>query len=130
MSTTLPNGLKTPSDGERGTWWDQIIDAIERVDSHVHNGSDSEPIEAKNLTHGSSTLLAASWAAVAGQSGTYKQTVTVPSGYTEGSYSKTFFVDSGSEAGTQIFPAVVKASSTTYDVYINDNSIQVKVIYA
>ena len=129
MPTTLTYGRKLPLDGERTHWESQEYN-IQRDDAHTHDGSDSAPIPVKNLTHGSSTLALADWAAVAGQAGTYKQTVTVPSGYTEGSFTKTCFINSGSEAGSIFYPTIVNLSASTFDVYINDNTVDVKIVYA
>jgi hypothetical protein len=129
MPTTLTYGRKVPLDGER-TFWDNLEANIARDDAHTHDGSDSAAVPAKNITHGTSSLLAANWAAVAGESGTYRQLVTVPTGYTEKSFAKAFFINSGSEDGFQFFPSVERVSDTTFYVYINDNTVDVKVVYA
>jgi hypothetical protein len=130
MPTTLSKGYKVPSTGERGTWWTNLTDNWTRVNSHVHDNSDSARVECKNLTHGSNTILAASWAATTGQAGTYEQTITVPSGYDVATVTMSFYVNSGSESGNMIFPTITKVTATTYKIYINDNSLDLKVLYA
>lgn len=130
MPTTLTYGMKKPIAGEQGdTVFSALEDNITRADSHSHNGTDSAQLDPKNFAKTVTTLASASWVAVSGQTGTYKQTLTVPTGYTVDGAIMKFYVGSGSEAGNLIYPSVKKLSSTTADVYINDNTIDVKVTY-
>lgn len=128
MSTTLSNGYKLPADGDRGsTWFDDLESNITRVNGHTHDASDSEAIPAKNLTKGTSTILAANWSLVSG--GTYKQTITLPSGYTMAATLFKFQINNGSEAGDLIFPTIEQASATSYEIYINDSTVEVLATY-
>jgi hypothetical protein len=127
-STTLTYGRKVPSNGDKGSsFFGDLEDNIALDDAHNHNGTNSALIDAKNITKGSNTILAASWAAVSGQSGTYKQTVTLPSGYTMGSITMCFYDNT---TGHQFYPTIEKVSSSTYDIYVNDNTLVVKAVYA
>lgn len=127
MPTTTTYGYKKPIDGERGTWWDNLNDNTDRLDGHTHNGTDSAPIPAKNLSKGTNSILAAGWSAVAGVDGLYKQTVTLPSGYAMATLAPTFILTA---SGHQIYPTIEKVSATTYDIYINDNTLAVTALYA
>lgn len=130
MPSTLTYGQKIPSSGERGTSnFTCLSDNFTRLDSHAHDGITSPKIDPKNLSKQTTTLALASWAAVASQTGTYRQLLTVPSGYECDSAIMKFYVGSGSEAGMPCYLHFEKVSSTTGYVYINDNTIDVKVTY-
>lgn len=128
MPTTLTYGRKVPLDGERG-FFTNLEDNIARDDAHNHDGSNSPQLNTKNLTKDTSTILAASWAAVAGQAGTFKQTITVPTGHAVNSMLVKFYVNGGGEDGHEIHPSIQKVSATAYDIFINDNSVEVKAVY-
>ena len=131
MSTTLTYGRKLPTDGDRGsTWFDDLETNISLNDAHTHDGVTSAPILSKNLTKSTQVILAASWAAVAGQSGTYSQTVTLPSGVTVANMIPKFQVNSaGGELGNQIFLTIRRVTSLSYEVFINDNTLEVLATY-
>jgi len=126
MPTTLTYGFKKPIDGERN-FWGSLEDNITRLDAHAHDGVDSAKISTKNLTKGSVDIASGSWSATTDQSGTYDQTITLPTGFTVDETIMKFIVDGGTEDGDQIFPTWEKASSTTVKVYINDNTLDLKV---
>lgn len=126
MSSTLSHGYKLPATGDRGsTWFGNLEDNITLSNSHAHNGTDGELILAKYITKATASIASGSWAAVAGQTGTYKQTVTLPSGYLMSTVQIHFLDPSGHPLNL----SVEKASSTTYDVYINDNSMTLTAVY-
>lgn len=123
MSTTLSNGYKKPQTGDRGnTFFTDLEDNIQRVNDHSHNGTDSEKIETKNFTKGSQTISSGSWTLVS--DGIYRQLVTVPSGHDVDEMIPKFLIDD------DIYhPTIEKVSSTTYYIYINDNTKDVVVKY-
>lgn len=130
MSTTTTHSLTKPETGDRGSiFWPALEEAIQRLNDHVHNGTDSETLNPRYFSKTTNTLALASWAAVAGESGTFRQLETVPTGYTVDGSNPKFMVGSGSDAGAVLFLSTVKVSSTTYYVYINDSTIDVKVVY-
>lgn len=124
MSTTLSHGYKMPSVGER-SFFDELESNITLSNSHEHSGIDGEKIKAKNLSKGSGAILSASWSAVSGQAGTYRQLVTVPTGYTVDLAQ----IKISDASGNPLLLSIEKASSTTYYVYINDNSLSLTVVY-
>ncbi len=126
MSTTLSHGYKKPSTGDRGsTWFSNLEDNITLSNSHAHDGTDGENILAKNITKATASVASGSWAAVVGQAGTYSQTVTLPSGYLM-STVQIHFLDPN---GHQLMLSWEKASTTTYTVFINDNSLTLTAVY-
>lgn len=127
MPTTLTYGMKKPIAGERGsTVFTALEDNITRADAHSHNGTDSARLNPKDFSKTHTTLASGDWVAVAGQTGTYRQLLTVPSGYSVDDAIMKFYL---SATGHPIYPSVEKASSTTAYVYINDNTLAVKVTY-
>jgi hypothetical protein len=129
MSTTLSNGYKNPETGDRGSsWFADLNFNIERLNDHTHDGTDSEAIAASDITKSSATILAAAWSADLGGS-SYKQTITLPTGFTFDDTILKFFISGGGADGQLVYPTVIKISSTTFDVYINDNAQALKVVY-
>lgn len=126
MPTTLTYGRKVPVDGERG-FWDSLEDNIIRDDGHDHDGSNSKLINTADLDKDIANIAAVDWVATSG--GTYKQTVTVPTGHTVDKMLTKWFVDGGGENGHQIYPSIQKVSATTYDIFINDNTVALKAVY-
>lgn len=126
-STVTSNGYYKPNNGDRGTWWTDLNSNTQRLNDHTHDGNDSEPIPTSNLTKGSLSVSAASWAAVAGQAGTYRQLCTHATGYSFPTACMTFYLTS---SGHQIFPSIEKVSNSTFYIYINDNTLDVVVKYA
>lgn len=125
MGTVLSKGFKLPTTGDRD-WWTQLEDNITQLNSHDHDGTDSEQISTNNLSKSTGSIASGSWSAVSGEAGTYKQTVTVPTGYTVDLTDIKFYITS---SGIQIHPSVRKVTATTYDVFINDNSLSLTAVY-
>jgi hypothetical protein len=124
---TLSNGYKLPATGERGSvFYPALEDNITLSNSHAHTGSDGEQIDAKHLSKTTSTIASASWAAVSGHTGTYRQLLTLPSGFTWDACEMKFTL---STLGHVIYPSIEKVSATTYYVYFNDNTLDLKVTY-
>jgi hypothetical protein len=126
MPTTLSKGYKLPLTGER-TFWSSLEFNIQLNNSHKHDGTDGEQIVAKDISKPTANLSAGSWTVVGG--GTYKQTVTVPAGYLVDNINPKFYITSGGQAGYQVHPTVRKVSSTTFDVFTNDNTVGYTIIY-
>lgn len=104
MSTTTSHNLVKPATGDRGTvFWPALEAAIQRLNDHTHNGTDSEALNPRYFSKTTNTLALASWSAVAGQTGTYRQLETVPTGYTVDGSNPKFMIGSGSDAGAQLF---------------------------
>lgn len=123
---TLSKGYKKPEVGDRGSeWFPALQDNIERVNGHKHDGSDGEKILSKDLTSTTSTIANTDWGSDSGGS-TYSYTLTVPTGIVFENHSITVI---DTDNGHQIFPTITKASSTTITLTVNDNTLNLKVIY-
>lgn len=131
MSTTLTYGRKLPTDGDRGsTFFDDLEANIAINDAHTHDGVTSPSIPGKNIAKSTQTILTGSWASVAGQIGTYSQTVTLPSGVTTANMLPKFQVNNaGPDQGDIIYPTIRWASTTSYDIFINDNTVEILATY-
>lgn len=126
MSTTLSKGYKKPSTGDRGSvWFSNLEDNIDLVNSHEHDGTDGEKVKSKNITATTSAIASGDWGADSGGS-TYSATVTFPTGVTFENHTMTFIDDA---TGDHIFPTVSKASVTTMTVTVNDNTLDLTVVY-
>jgi hypothetical protein len=126
MSTTLSNGYKKPSVGDRN-WYDDIEENIQRINDHTHDGVDSEVLPITSISKVTQSVLAASWSSQG--EGTYKQTLTLPTDYTFNNAQIKFYVDGGTYDGQVVLLSVRKVSATTFDVYINDNTMALKAVY-
>lgn len=129
MPTTTPYGYKKPITGERG-YFTSLEHNIDRADAHSHNGIDSPLLASSSIGKPTATLASGSWAAVAGKAGLYYQDATLPAGYTMESVVTKFIVSGGGEDGDEVLPTVEKLTSTTYRVYLNENTTSLKVVYA
>lgn len=126
MSNTLSKGYKKPEAGDRGSsWFSDLEDNIDLSNSHEHNGTDGEKIKSKNVSSTTSSVASGDWGADSGGS-TYSVTVTFPTGVTFENHSITVIDDA---TGDHIFPTITKASATTMTVTVNDNSLDLTIIY-
>lgn len=128
MPTLTSKGYKLPQNGERGSWWQNLLDNWIRMDGHKHDGLDSQLLDARNITKTTQDILAAGWIDVG--DGTYEQEVTLPTNITFTKISPTFIVNGGSEDGATVMVSLKKFSATSYKVQVNDNTLSLKVIYA
>lgn len=129
MSTTLSRGFKRPDTGDRGTsWFQDLSDDITQLNSHTHNGIDSEKVNVSAIVKQSQTLLNSAWGADLGGS-TYKQSVTMPAGLVFTDSQITFINVTGANLGTTIYPTVNQTGVSAFDVLVNDNTMTVRVVY-
>lgn len=114
---TLSNGFKKPETGDKGrTVFDAIGDNFTQLNSHTHNGVDSEPIAASAITKGTVAVDATSWVSHA-DSGLYRKSFTFPGTHTHGSAAIRCFFDGGTFDGLECFPTIEKINSTTAYIY-------------
>lgn len=125
MGTTLSNGYKKPAIRDTD-WYDQIEDNIDRVNSHVHDGTDGDKLSALNITKSFSTVSSGSWGADLGNS-TYRQTIAMPTGH---EFDNAVFFIYDTDNNCQIFGEIEKIDANSYYLYVNDNTLNLKVIYA
>lgn len=121
---TLTYGVKKPESGDRGSvFWPAMEDNFQQLNDHTHNGTDSAKLTSASVTDVVQTIAAASWVAQGG--GTYKQTVTMPGGMAYDDFGIVFKLSTGDI----IYPSVAKVGASSYDVWINDNTLTLKAVY-
>lgn len=124
---TLSYGYSKPQTGDKGaTIWSALEADIQQLNDHTHDGVTSALIPAKNLASTQGSILAAAWATYGGApTGFYRQTVTMPVGYSFDTTSITF----QSSAGAYVYPTVEKVTNTTYYIYTTDNTLALTAKY-
>lgn len=120
---TLTYGLKRPETGDTG-FFDELEGNITQLDAHNHDGVDSALLTAASLSSVTQAVSAAGWANVS--SGIYSQVVTMTSPLTYDESSISIRDGSTKEA---LYIRFVKASSNTFTVYSNDNTLTLSVVY-
>jgi len=122
MSKTLSNGYKKPEDDDSGdSWFQDLEDNWQRANDHKHDGADSEL-----LTPTTQTISSGNWDDDGND--THSQTIDVTdanSAFTFDALGMEFRLSSG----TIIYPTVEKVTSTTYKIFINDNTQTLTAIY-
>lgn len=126
MPIITSKGYKLPQKGEKVTWWQNIVDNFVRVNNHTHDGTDSQLIKASSLTKEVQDILAADWINVSISQIPFYQLVTMPSGI---DFDKTVLQFRNSANGNIVYPMVTKVSSTSFNIFVNDNTLNLKVIY-
>lgn len=122
---TLSYGFLLPETGDRGTtFFPALEDNIQQLNDHNHDGSNSAKLTSSSVTAATTTIASGSWVHQGG--GTYKQTVTMPAGMLYDDYGIIMKI---STTGHIIYPTIEKVTASTYDVYINDNSLTLKAFY-
>jgi hypothetical protein len=117
--------LKIPTQGDKGSsFCPAITEDLTILDSHNHNGTNSEKIAANSINKPELILASNGWVLSGGD---YKQTATLPNGYDFDKTNFKFVINSGSEAGSVIHPTVVKKTNSTFDVYIMQ-ALEIKVL--
>ncbi len=125
MAVILSKGYILPQTGDKGSvWFPALEDDIEQLNSHNHDGVNSEQIPGSSIASGTADILPADWVAF----GTgYRFLVTLPSGFTVDGSHKEFRLVGAPADGGLIFPTIEKVSANTMYVYSNDATITVKV---
>lgn len=125
---TLTYGYELPETNDKGSvFFPALENNITQLNDHDHDGSNSARLTAQSITGVSQTITSGSWSATSG--GTYRQLVTMPPGTTFDDYGIVFRLASGGSSGHQVNLSVEKVSASTFYVYINDNSVDVKILY-
>lgn len=125
MASTLSYGYIQPANGDKGSVWFPALNTnIQKLNDHTHNGSDAAQINAGVIVSGTVSILAAGWTLV--EAGKYKQTVTVPAGFTTTGYSITVRLAS---TNTVIYPTIDYVSGTTFDIYTCDNTLSYTAVF-
>ena len=121
MSSTLSKGVVRPDNGDTGdVWFAGIISNANWMNSHTHNGTDAQA-----LSSTTQSVLHANWAAAPIGGGLYVQTMTMPAGFSYDQCQIWFKLSSNE----YVYPSVERVSSTSFKVYINDNTLDLIANY-
>jgi hypothetical protein len=129
MSSTLSYGYKQPTNGDKGTsYFPDLNYNITRVNAHSHNGNDSAILKSGNVQATTQTITSGSWVSVGG--GRYRQVVTMPTSPTTmmfDNYYPQFKITSTGEPIQGV--GVEKIGANLFYVYVNDNTLNLTVLY-
>jgi len=124
---TLLYGMQIPSTGDKGSvFFPAIEDNFTQLDAHTHDGLTSSKLATTSITHNTQALLAGGWLPVAGHTGLYYQLVTMPGGIT---YAAQRMIFTNTTTGDQLLLSAEKVTAGSYNVFINDNSLNVTALY-
>lgn len=133
MSQTLSNGYKKPQTGDRGnSFFKDLEDNIQRTNDHTHNGIDSEKIPSQNILKQTQTISSANWGGSSRpNTSEFVQNITLPSGLTFDLTTMEFrdATIGSSTLGGVIHPFIQKINDTSYIIGLNDDTLDVLVIY-
>lgn len=122
---TLTYGYKKPESGDTGaSLFTDLAADIQQTNDHTHNGTNSALLTSSSLTVTTQSIASGSWSAVG--NGTFKQTISMTGGLQFDNVNVSFRISS---SGNPLFLTVEKVSGTSYDVYINDNSLTLTAFY-
>lgn len=111
---TLSYGYKKPANPDTG---DVVFPALEsnwqKVNDHTHDGSNSAPLATAQVS-----VTAGGWLAYL-SAGLYRQTVTVPTGFSYDTCSVWIKRSTGEPA----YPLMERIGTTSFYIYTNDNSL-------
>lgn len=125
MAITLSYGYIKNQTGDKGSvFWPDLEFNIQRINDHSHNGVNSAKLSNDSIDPLTQTINAGAWTAVAG--GTFKQTVTVPSGVDLNKHYPRF---KHNTSGELLFLSVNILSDSQFEVFINDNTVALQVAY-
>jgi hypothetical protein len=131
MPTDLPYGYKKPKANEPGrVFFVTLEEQLDRIASHNHNGENSSLISSASIQGVFQDLSASGWVsmAAAGQPGTYRQLVTLPSSLQYGKTAITFYKQ-GLDFQVMLTTERDPSAATRYYVYTNDSTLALTVVY-
>lgn len=126
----LSYGYKQPEDGDRGSSFFPALNFdIQRLNDHNHDGTNSTKLDGTSIIALSDTISSADWVAVVGQPGTYSQVVNMPAGTLSADYLPKFLVVGGVHDGKFLDLTVNITAAAQYEVFVNDNTLDLKAFY-
>lgn len=122
---TLTHGFKKPETGDKGPIvFPALEDNIQQLNDHDHDGANSEKLPSSAIDPLTQSVLAANWGASIGN-GLFKQTITLPAAL---SYDTTGFHCQLS-SGDVVACTIEKVSASQYDIFTNDDTETLTVLY-
>lgn len=126
MPIITSKGYKLPQKGEKVTWWQNLIDNWIRIDAHSHDGVNSQKIKLNNALKDADNILSANWLTDLLLPVPYYQDITMPTG---SSFDNTIIEFYDNASGDRVYPKIVKTSISTYTVFVNDDTLNLRVVY-
>lgn len=133
LVSTLSFGFKLPVTGDKGApVFNALQDDINQVNTHDHDGVDSDRIDTFDLRRGSVSVTNSGWSA-SGQ--LYRKLVTFASGFSVangsewGKASMKFFLSGGTLDKYEVNPSIERVSDTTFYIYSPFNNQAYTVIF-
>ena len=119
--TTLSMGYELPANGDTGdVFFAGMQTNITQLNNHTHDGSTSQFLSTQTQS-----ILSANWTAAPIGGGVYRQLLAVPAGMSFDVCQVWFKLSTGQI----VYPSVERASSTTFYVYVNDNTLNLTAYY-
>lgn len=126
MAITLSFGYIKNQTGDKGSvFWPDLEFNIQRINDHSHNGVNSAKLNNASIDSITQNILAAAWVSDV-DPGTYKQTVTVPAGVDLNKHYPRF---KHVGTGEIVFLCATILSDSQFEVFINDNTVDLQVAY-
>ena len=123
----LDYDYKQPEKGDKGsTFFPALEYNINRLAVHSHDYSDSGILTTSSTVNSTQEILKGLWVAVSGHTGLFKQTITLLGGL---EYPKLGIFFKEKITKDMLVLTVNWVSDTSYDVYINDNALDITAIY-
>lgn len=110
----LSNGYKLPENGDFGdVWFPALEDNITRLNSHDHDGLNSNKLESKNIKATNETILGASFTA---SGNAFRTLITMPTGLL---FDDCAIIAKDPSTKDQVYLKIEKFSVSQYYIYTN-----------
>ena len=127
---TLTKGFFKPQTGDKGSVWFPAMETnMQKLNDHVHNGTDSQKLTSIALDAAVQTVTSAGWNTPV--SGVYEQTVDITAAFPSGiSYDTHTLVIRVNDADAEVvYLKTKRITATSFKMYSNDASLAVKILY-
>lgn len=123
---TLANGIKVPEDKDAGNVWSDGIEFdMEQLDALIARVG---ALKITDISRSTSNLDPANWLVDADGKG-YKQSVSLPDGLGLDKVGLRFRIKSGPRIHTPINPTIIPLSLTSFEVIVNDSTLDLEILY-
>lgn len=128
MATTLSFGFIKPQTGDKGSTWFPALEAnIQQLNDHTHDGVTSSKLTANSVESLEQVVTNAGWSLVT--TGTYRQLISLPGSLQFDQQMIRFILNTAPYIGHEIYPSIERVTANSYYIYINDNSLGLRILY-
>lgn len=124
---TLSNGVQKPEDGDAGNVWSDGLETNADILNQVID--DLQNIDITQVSRPVTLLDSANWLVDADGKG-YKQIVSMPGTVSLASVDMRFRVTNGPKTNRFINPTILPTSLTTFEIVVNDSTLNIEILYA